>query len=149
MNRWFFWNKTLLFCLILTVVLVTLIGTGIWAAINTAPSRTSNPGTVDSSTVPNQVPSGANRRVNILILGLDDGDFDNPDSPRRSDTLIVASIDPETKTVNLLSIPRDSRVIIPGHQGYDKIAHAFFYGGPRLAVRTVESFLNAPPSLIM
>lgn len=85
-----------------------------------------------------------NDRINILLLGLDDGDPENPGGPRRSDTMMVASINPGDNTVNIMSIPRDSRVNIPGYQGYDKITHAFYYGGADLAARTVETNFNIP-----
>jgi LCP family protein required for cell wall assembly len=85
-----------------------------------------------------------NNRINILILGLDDCDPEYPGSPRRSDTMMVASINPNDNTVNILSIPRDSRVGIPGKSGSDKITHAFAYGGAKLAVRTVEDNFNIP-----
>ncbi|MCE5285328.1 MAG: LCP family protein [Pelosinus sp.] len=84
------------------------------------------------------------KRINILILGVDDGDPESPGSPRRSDTMMVASINPDDNTVNILSIPRDSKVAIPGHFGYDKITHAFFYGGANLSVRTVEDNFHIP-----
>lgn len=85
------------------------------------------------------------RRVNILLLGVDDGDPDaRNDETRRSDTMIVVSYQPEDGSVNLLSIPRDTRVSIPGRKGEDKITHAFAYGGVALARRTVEDFLNIP-----
>ncbi|VBB07659.1 Hypothetical protein LUCI_2924 [Lucifera butyrica] len=83
-------------------------------------------------------------RINILLMGLDDGDPGKPANPRRSDTMIVASIDPQTKTINLLSIPRDTRVHIPGYKGYEKINNAYFFGGPELAMRTVSQFLQTP-----
>ncbi|MDR3591708.1 MAG: LCP family protein [Negativicutes bacterium] len=143
-NRWFFWNKALVSLLGLFVVVVALAGAVAWLSINPAPSRAANHADAAPPPAPEQAPGGIEKRINILLLGLDDGDFDHPDNPRRSDTMIVASIDPGAKTVNLLSIPRDSRVIIPGQPGHDKIAHAFFYGGPELAVHTVESFLNIP-----
>ena len=144
-NRWFYWNKALLLSLIgLFIVIPALIGAAAWAVKYSVPSQALNQDNADGPTTRQQASDGLEKRINILLLGLDDGDFDNPESPRRSDTMIVASIDPEAKTVNLLSIPRDSRVTIPEHQGYDKITHAFFYGGPKLAVRTVESFLNVP-----
>jgi LCP family protein required for cell wall assembly len=86
-------------------------------------------------------------RVNILLLGVDDPDNENPGSTvRRSDTMIVASFNPKEGTVNLLSIPRDTRVSIPGHQGMDKITHAYAYGGAALAAQTVEDFLGIPIS---
>lgn len=86
----------------------------------------------------------SNKKINILLMGLDDGDFDEPNSPNRSDTMIVASIDPAEGKVNLLSIPRDTRVTIPGYKGLDKINNAYFLGGSALAIRTVEDFLNIP-----
>ncbi len=83
-------------------------------------------------------------RINILLMGLDDGEPDNPNSPRRADAMIVASINPADKTVNLLSIPRDTKVHIPGKSGEDKINASYFYGGPGLAKRTVQDFLHIP-----
>lgn len=85
-----------------------------------------------------------NKTINILLLGLDEGDLENRAGPKRSDTMMVASINPVDKTINMLSIPRDSKVSIPGRSGYDKITHAFFYGGPKLAVRTVEDNFHIP-----
>lgn len=89
-----------------------------------------------------------NKNTNILLLGVDDGETQIEASvkPKRSDTMIVASINPETGAINLLSIPRDTQVVIPGRAGYDKITHAYFYGGPQLAARTVENFLQLPVS---
>lgn len=82
--------------------------------------------------------------LNILLMGIDDGDPEIPKGPRRSDAMLVASIHPEQKSIQLLSIPRDTRVPISGRSGYDKIAHAFFYGGAPLSVRTVEEALHIP-----
>lgn len=84
------------------------------------------------------------RKINVLLLGVDDGDPENASSPKRSDTMMLVSIDPENKKVNIMSIPRDSRVVIPGQSGYDKITHAHAYGGPKLSVRTVEKLLGVP-----
>jgi LCP family protein required for cell wall assembly len=79
-------------------------------------------------------------RVNILLLGSDtrgDGEV------ARSDTLILVTINPETKQVSMLSIPRDLLVTIPDY-GRDKINAAYAYGsmnnltGPGLAAATVE-----------
>ena len=79
-------------------------------------------------------------RVNVLILGIDGGDGELG----RTDTMILASIDPATGSVSLLSIPRDTRVQIPGRRGYDKVNAAHAYGGPRLAMATVSQFLDVP-----
>ncbi len=80
-------------------------------------------------------------RINILLLGVDDrGDTT---APPRSDTMILVSIDPSSKTVGMVSIPRDLLVTIPGY-GDDKINAAYPYGseaeitGPGLAEATVQ-----------
>lgn len=59
----------------------------------------------------------------------------------RTDTMILARLDPHTNQVRLLSIPRDTRVMIPGH-GHVKINAANPYGGPEMAVQTVSDFLG-------
>lgn len=76
-------------------------------------------------------------RVNILFLGVDERKEDKG----RSDTIIFVSLNLKNNKINLLSIPRDTRVLIPGF-GHDKINHAYRYGGVDLAVRTVEDFLG-------
>jgi len=57
----------------------------------------------------------------------------------RADTIMLLRVDPNNKTAHLLSIPRDSRVNIPGH-GLDKINHSFAYGGAPLLISTVEGY---------
>ncbi len=79
------------------------------------------------------------KSVHVMILGVDSRKEDTG----RSDTLIVASVDPETKKAALLSVPRDTRVSIDGH-GEDKINHAFAFGGEKLSQSTVERFLGVP-----
>jgi polyisoprenyl-teichoic acid--peptidoglycan teichoic acid transferase len=104
--------------------------------------------------LPTPVAWDSNRRVNILVLGLDYGEWDNPDraGPSRTDTLLVLTIDPLTLEAGMLSIPRDLTVDMPGIIRPNKIntAHRFgeFYnlpgGGPGLAMRTVEDLLGVP-----
>jgi LCP family protein required for cell wall assembly len=65
-----------------------------------------------------------------------------------SDTLMVAYIDPPRKRVSLLSIPRDSRVEIPGY-GRKKINAAALLGGPRLTIETVKLLTGLPISHYM
>ena len=78
----------------------------------------------------------------ILLLGIDD---DEGSGISRSDTIILARINPQNLTAVLISIPRDTRVLIPGY-GYDKINAAHAYGGPGLAVKTVSQFADVPIS---
>ncbi len=75
------------------------------------------------------------KHINILFLGVDSVDHSS-----RSDTIIVAGISPDKK-VGLLSIPRDTRVDIPG-RGYSKINHAYAFGGVELLEKTIENFMG-------
>jgi len=59
----------------------------------------------------------------------------------RSDTMLLVRFDPSDKTVRMLSIPRDSRVRIPGH-GFTKINDANVHGGPTLAAEVVSNTLG-------
>jgi LCP family protein required for cell wall assembly len=74
--------------------------------------------------------------VNILIVGLDD-----VDSSQRADAIALARIEQDRKFVRVMAIPRDSRVQIPG-RGWDKINHAYVYGGLDLLKSTVMNLMN-------
>ncbi|MGI6443301.1 MAG: LCP family protein [Synergistaceae bacterium] len=77
-------------------------------------------------------------RFNILVLG-----EDNVDSSRRSDTILFVTIDIDDKNVRILSLPRDTRVEVSGY-GYQKLNHAFAFGGPDLIKATVEKYIDQP-----
>ncbi len=87
-------------------------------------------------------------RVTILLLGTDQREGET--APPRTDTIIVATLDPETKSAGMLSLPRDLWVTVPGH-GNDRINSAYELGelqrrggGPELARKTVEELLGVP-----
>lgn len=76
-------------------------------------------------------------KKNIIVMGVDE----RSDDVGRSDTLFVVMFDSKTKAASLLSVPRDTRVRIEGH-GWDKINHAYAYGGQKLTQKTVEELLG-------
>jgi LCP family protein required for cell wall assembly len=90
-------------------------------------------------------------RVTVLLIGLDYRDVEANQGPPRSDSMILLTIDPVTKTAGALSIPRDMWVNIPGF-GYGRINMAYYYGegsklpggGPELARKTAEQFIGVP-----
>jgi LCP family protein required for cell wall assembly len=90
-------------------------------------------------------------RVNILFVGLRGGDPIEGDCPFCTDTLILLTVDPITKTAGMLSIPRDMWVNIPGF-GYSRINTAWTLGrgsrlpggGPALTMKTVSHFIGVP-----
>lgn len=84
-------------------------------------------------------------RINILLVGIDDGEAADPkNSPHRSDSMLLMGIHKGTGAVSLLSIPRDTRVAIPGHSSADKFGHSFAYGGVDLTIETIREFLKVP-----
>ncbi len=90
-------------------------------------------------------------RVNVLFIGLDYRDWLANEGPPRSDTMILFTIDPITKSAGMLSIPRDLWVNIPGFN-YGPINTAYALGeanklpggGPGLAMKTVSQFIGVP-----
>ncbi|MEW6398168.1 MAG: LCP family protein [Bacillota bacterium] len=90
-------------------------------------------------------------RVNVLVLGLD-SQLDASGRPitdwrhshGRADTIMLVSFDLGRQEAGVLSLPRDSRVQIPGREGYDKLNAAHAYGGPGLAIRAVEELTGVP-----
>ena len=77
--------------------------------------------------------------ISFLVLGVDEREGDRG----RSDTMIVITVNPNTKNTKMLSIPRDTYTQIEGY-GMDKINHAFAFGGIELSRKTVENLLEIP-----
>lgn len=87
-------------------------------------------------------------RVNILLLGIDK----RPDEKfSRTDTMILVTVDPNTKSAGMLSVPRDLWVAIPGYPE-DRVNKAYYLGdkdnypggGPALAMKTIQYNLGIP-----
>lgn len=97
---------------------------------------------------PPAVPWDGNSRISVLVMGLDSREEDSDDIPR-TDTMILFSLDPQSRTAGMLSIPRDLWVEIPGFD-YSKINTAYRLGevynvadrGPGLALSTAENLLG-------
>lgn len=78
---------------------------------------------------------------NIALFGIDSRDQDSYTSGSRSDCIIIASINEDTNEVKLTSIYRDTYLKITGHS-LDKVTHAYAYGGPALAISTLNTNLD-------
>ena len=77
-------------------------------------------------------PAIPGKAVNVLLIGRDEA---QEGDPGRSDTQILVRLDPDTKSISMLSVPRDLRIDIPG-VGVDKMNAAYSYGGAALVVGT-------------
>lgn len=80
-------------------------------------------------------------RVNIALLGVDSRPGEGPP---RADTMMILSIDPQTKTASLFSVMRDTYYPVSGYPGFRKINESFALGGPEGTVETLEKFLQIP-----
>lgn len=77
---------------------------------------------------------GDKKIMNIALYGIDSR---NHNYQGRSDAILIASINGKTGQIKLISIARDTYVPVPGY--YDtKINHAYAYGGPELAIQTLN-----------
>ena len=111
----------------------------------------SNPTDLPPSVGPEPKPWDGASRVTVLIMGLDYRDWKRKQGASRTDTMILFTVNPLTKSAGILNIPRDLWVSIPGY-GYGKINTAYFLGevdkypggGSGLAIATVEKFLGVP-----
>lgn len=86
-----------------------------------------------------------NDNVSILFIGVDDSEARHQgESNSRSDALLLATLNPASKSVKLVSIPRDSYAYIPEVGYRDKITHAHAFGGTRATIETVEELFEIP-----
>ncbi|WP_137663711.1 LCP family glycopolymer transferase [Enterococcus hulanensis] len=81
----------------------------------------------------------------ILLLGVDTGALGRTEQGR-SDTMMVATVNPSTDESLLVSLPRDTYAEIVGHNTQDKINHAYAFGGAAMSMDTVEKLLDIPIS---
>lgn len=123
-RRRFLWSGAML-------AFVLLLGALYLVFLGLPPSTAHRPGA--------PVPAGAEDRIFVLVMGID-----SPINPtERTDTMMVASLNPRTGEAGVLSLPRDTRVEIPG-AGVRKINAAYSIGGPELAVETASRLLGVP-----
>lgn len=80
--------------------------------------------------------------TNIALFGIDSRDESLGDG-NRSDTIIVASINNKTKEIKMVSVYRDTYLLIPKEdRTYDKANLGYFYGGPELAINELNRNLD-------
>ncbi|KAA0955548.1 LytR family transcriptional regulator [Sporosarcina sp. ANT_H38] len=76
----------------------------------------------------------------VLVLGVDE----RADDAGRSDTMIVMTVNPATKSTKMVSIPRDTYTEIVGKGVKDKLNHAYAFGGIEMSMNSVEGLLDIP-----
>lgn len=83
--------------------------------------------------------------MTVALYGIDsDSQRQQENSGQRSDSIVLMSINPEDKKTVMVSIPRDTRAKIVGKNTTEKINHAYAYGGPDMAVKSLEKLMDVP-----
>src|SRR5690625_5495735 len=127
----------------LAILLLLVIGVGVYAfsvyndAKNTVNDKMHDPVEEINQDITKKKIK-ATDPLNILLMGIDTKESDKG----RSDALMVLSLDPQNDSMQLISIPRDTRTTIAGRGAEDKINHAYAFGGADMTVATVEDFLD-------
>ncbi|WP_314350493.1 LCP family protein [Mammaliicoccus vitulinus] len=83
--------------------------------------------------------------ISIALFGIDSDSTRAADGGgERSDSIVLLSINPDKKKTVMVSIPRDTRAEIVGQGSVEKINHAYAYGGPKMAINSLEKLMNVP-----
>lgn len=127
---------------LLSVLLLIILGTGAFLAktyfdVKSTASKVSQK--IEGREATTSVAEG--KPFSVLLLGLDTGDFGR-DDVGRSDTILVATVNPNENKTTLISIPRDTRMEMVGHGTVEKAAHAYAYGQEKMAMDSIEKFLD-------
>jgi len=126
------------------LVAVIAGGVGIYYVVLQGRFHKSKTGGADvRQAITNKVDPG--NPFNILLLGCDKR---AGDKVYRSDVMILAHVNPQSKQIWMISIPRDYKVTLPGH-GNQKINAAYAYGQESLAVKTVEDLTGQEVNHVM
>ena len=81
----------------------------------------------------------------IALFGVDsNAQRKSENDGERSDTIMLLSINPKKQTTEIVSVPRDTQAEIVGKGTTEKINHAYAYGGPTMAVKSLEKLMNVP-----
>ncbi|MBM7585755.1 LCP family protein required for cell wall assembly [Bacillus pakistanensis] len=135
------WLKILLMFLGLFIIGGAVYGFTIYKSLNNAVETMHSP--IDrekSNKRENDIKFKNKDPFSVLLLGVDERENDTG----RSDSMIVLTVNPEHKSVRMLSIPRDTLTEIVGKGSKDKINHAYAFGGIGMSMDTVENLLNIP-----
>ncbi|MGY1733375.1 LCP family protein [Geodermatophilus sp. SYSU D01045] len=135
---------------VLVTVLVVLVGGGLWYLTDRYAGNVDRVGDVFAGLDEEARPAPATpaeqasaEPVTFLLVGSDTRATAGAGIAEggRSDAIMVARFSGDRQHAQLISIPRDSWVDVPGH-GMDKINSAYAYGGPSLLIRTVEQLTD-------
>lgn len=135
------WVKVLLITFVLLFLTVGAYAYSVYHSLTKAVDTMHQPIDRDKSDKrTEQVQLDKAQPFSVALLGVDQRANDRG----RSDSIIVMAVNPNTNSVKMLSIPRDTRTQIIGRGTVDKINHAYAFGGVKMSLDTIENFLDIP-----
>ncbi|MFS0783701.1 LCP family protein [Bacillus sp. 1P06AnD] len=135
------WRKLLLLIILLVLVVGGYGAYVVYQALQAANTSYTQLDRGNKSALREKTVHFGKEPVSILLLGIEDYATDGKGG--RADTIMVATFNPDTKKMKLLSIPRDTKVYIPSKQREGKI-NGSFNKGKDSAIQTIEEFLDIP-----
>lgn len=138
-------KKRLIITLVILAVLVVVITGGMIYALNFIKTKASKVTQIDivrtDLDINPRVAKQLKNYKNIALLGIDTRDV-KKSKGSRSDAIIIVSINKKNNDVKLVSVYRDSYLNIKAENRFDKVTHAFAYGGAAETVKTLNRNLD-------
>lgn len=136
--------KILLTIFIILIILAIIVGVYLFSKLHSLSDNITNPLDRDKSELRDK-PTKDGDPMTVVLYGIDDDkQRQQQNSGQRSDSIVLISINPEDKKTVMVSIPRDTHAKIVGKNTTEKINHAYAYGGPDMAVKSLEKLMDVP-----
>lgn len=136
--------KVIITILIVLIVLIIAAGIFVFSKLHSLNNSINHPLNRDHSQL-RQKSLKDGDPMTVVLYGIDDDSERHQENlGQRSDSIVLMSINPKNKKTVMVSIPRDTRAEIVGRNTTEKINHAYAYGGPKMAVNSLEKLMNVP-----
>lgn len=123
---------------LITVLIIMFVWAVFWIKAKEADMRQNIPGS--AVVLDTLADERGGQPETTLVIGIDKGSVPGEEDISRADILMLVSVSADGKKASVTSIPRDTRLMIPGHESYSKINAAYAMGGAPLMIETVEDF---------
>lgn len=136
--------KIFITILIVLIVLIVAAGIFVFAKLHSLNNSINHPLNRDHSQLRHKSVKDGDP-MTIVLYGIDDDSERHQENlGQRSDSIVLMSINPKDKKTVMVSVPRDTRTEIVGHNSTEKLNHAYAYGGPKMAVNSLEKLMDVP-----
>nr|WP_279390471.1 MULTISPECIES: LCP family protein [unclassified Staphylococcus] len=136
--------KIIIGILVFFLIIAAIIGVFIFTKVKSLNDSVNSPLKRSHSEFRDK-PTKDGEPMTVVLYGIDsDSQREEQNSGQRSDSIVLISINPKDKKTVMVSIPRDTRAKIVGKDSTEKINHAYAYGGPDMAVKSLEHLMNVP-----